>query len=487
MKFGGRLLVSLLVAGAVAGGGMLLQSGLGARVPPRPSIPDEVSGAWFCPHGGGEGFRAWVVLANPGPEASDVRLTTYSAGRDPVATVATLEPGTHRYFEAAAPQMASATVVEFFRSEVGAGFVLAGPEGRGVAAEPCTAQAATTWFVPESSTLRGEEAHVIVFNPFATDAVAEVSLLAGDRILRPSAFKGVVLAQGESRVFALNRFALGEKALAVSVRALLGRVAASGVVVAKGGVRAVAAVAAPARTHTLPAAGDGPDGTLVVAAPSEAQAPFRAGALTAKGEVPALDLELLAGGTAASFPIDSTDAGLLVTADGARPFLAGRRSAPAPPEPPQPEPGTGQDRKKGAEKDARKEESAGPRDRKGGGGGPPPEPPPPADLASTGGASAPARRWVVLPAVPPEGGSAVLVLENPSQVPAEGTVTYLGEGGPRGEPVAVTVGPRSAVRLDVPPGPPLTAVVELTAGSVVAAQVALDPQRYAIAVGTPTD
>jgi hypothetical protein len=483
MTFRGRLILSILLAASVVGAGLAMESRLGARVPAETAVPEEVSGAWFCPHGGGEGYRGWVVVANPGAVPADLRLTTYAAGTDPAIGAATLEPGTHRYFEVGVSQMASASVVEFFGSEVGAGMVVAGPDGRGLAAEPCSSRAGTTWYVSESSTLRGEEAHVVVFNPFATDAVVEVALLAGNRMLRPSAFKGVVLGPGETRAFQLNRFALGEDALTATVTALLGRVAASGVVVGKGGVRSILAVPAASRTRSLPGAGDGRDGELVVATPTGLEAPFGAAALTAEGEVPALDLESVPGGTARSFPIEVPDAGLVVTADGPRPILAGRRLVPAAPAPP-PDEG----REKGREKGGGKEQPGGP-----GGGGPRKEAreeapsPEPSDLASTGGGEAAARGWVVPPAVAPEGGPAVLVLENPGPEEAEALITFLGESGPPAEPTTVVVGPRSTERLELPAAPPVTAVVDVSRGSVVAAQVALDPKRYAVAVGTPTD
>jgi Family of unknown function (DUF5719) len=490
MRFRGRLLLSVLLSASVVAGGLAMDSRLGARVPAEPAVPAEESGLLLCPHGGGEGYRAWVVAANPGTVPADLRVTTYAAGADAVTTAARLEPGTHRYFEVGAPRMAAASTVEFFGAEVGAGVVVAGPDGVGLAAEPCSAQAGSTWYVPESSTLRGEEAHVVVFNPFATDAVVDMTLLAGDRLLRPSAFKGVVLGPGETRSFPLNRFALGEDALAARVTAVLGRVGVSGVVIGKAGLRSTLAVRAPSRIRALPGTGDGPEGALVIATPTALEVPFRAAALTADGEVPALDLELLPGGTAGAFPIETPDAGLVVTADGDRPFVAGRRLVPAAPEPPAPPAqgggggaggggdqrgGTGGSGAKGPRKGEREEKPA-----------PPPEPPEP-DLASTAGAIAVASLWVVPPAVPPEGGPAALVLENPGNRPARALVTYIGEAGAQGDPADLTVGPRSVVRLDLPPGPPVTAVVDVTDGSLVPAQVALDPKLYAVAVGLPTD
>src|SRR5687768_6874110 len=113
MTFRSRLILSVLLAASVVAGGLAMESRLGARVPPETAVPAEASGAWLCPRGGGEGYRAWVVVANPATAPAELRLTTYAAGTDAVITAATLEPGTHRYFEVGAPRMAGASTVEY--------------------------------------------------------------------------------------------------------------------------------------------------------------------------------------------------------------------------------------------------------------------------------------------------------------------------------------------------------------------------------------
>jgi hypothetical protein len=77
MSVRGRLAVAVLTATAAVGGGLALER-LGPRTPDPTTIGDEVSGAWFCPHGGGEGWRAWIAVANPTAEAAEVRLTSGS-------------------------------------------------------------------------------------------------------------------------------------------------------------------------------------------------------------------------------------------------------------------------------------------------------------------------------------------------------------------------------------------------------------------------
>ena len=60
-----------------------------------------------------------------------------------------------------------------------------GPAGvaftdEGVAAEPCAADAARRWFLADGTTQLGEEAYVIVANPFAVAAVMDVVLYTSD-------------------------------------------------------------------------------------------------------------------------------------------------------------------------------------------------------------------------------------------------------------------------------------------------------------------
>jgi Family of unknown function (DUF5719) len=459
-----RLLVAVVTAGAVVAGGLVMERRLGASVPPPAPEGSERSGAWFCPHGGGEGWRAWITVANPSAEESEVRLTTW-LGRASQTAAEIVPPGSHRTVEVPAGQIAAATVVEFLGSPAAAGMVVSRAEGEGggVAAEPCAAQAAKRWYVPEASTLRGESAQIVLHNPFAVDAVVDVSLVAADRTIRPGKLRGIVLAPGQVRSVDLGRFALGEPALAAVVAAPLGRVATAGLTTSSGGVRAILGVAEPSPRWILPGGGDG-SGSLVVAAPDDSPVPFHARVQTAELESALIDLEEIPGGTVEAFEEEVRDAGIVVEADGPAPLLAARRLAaavPAPPEPPRNQNGGGR----------RQEDQE-------------PAAPAPPDLASTTGAPSPAPGWVVLPPVAPEGGVAVILVENPGTDPAEIRVTPLGPEGP-GQTETLVVAARTTVRVDLPQ--PAAAEIRATRGAVVAAAAALDARAYAVACGIPLD
>jgi Family of unknown function (DUF5719) len=458
-----RLAVAVVTAGAVVVGGLFLERRLGASVPPTAPEGSERSGAWFCPHGGGEGWRAWITVANPSAEESEVRFTTW-LGKAPQTAAEIVPPGSHRTVEVPAGQMAAATVVEFLGSPAVAGMVVsrAEAEGGGVAAEPCAEQAAKRWHVPEASTLRGESAQVVLHNPFAVDAVVDVSLVAADRTIRPGQLKGIVLAPGQVRSVDLGRFALGEPALAAVVSAPLGRVATAGLTTSPGGVRAILGVAEPSRRWILPGGGDG-SGALLVTAPEDVPVPFHARVQTAELESALIDLEEIPGGTIGLFEEEVRDAGIVVEADGPAPLLAARRLAPAVPAPEPPREPRGGGRRQEDEE---------------------PAAPAPPDLASTTGVPSSDAGWVVLPPVSPEGGAAVILVENPGSDPAEVRVTPLGPEGP-GEAQTLVVAARTTVRVDLPQ--PAAAEIRATRGTVVAATAALDARAYAVASGIPID
>ena len=461
-----RLTVAVAVSAAVVASGVTMERRIGAASRLPSAAGPGVSGAWYCPHGGGEGWRAWMVVANPTEVPSDVILTSRTGAGPPESTASTVAPGTLAYIEVPAPQMASASVVEFFGSAVAAGMVTARPDGEGgIGAEPCADRPATEWFVSEASTLRGQDATVVIHNPFGSEAVIDVRLLGEGGPIGHGRLRGVVLDPGQVKTVSVGRFALGEPGVAVAVVAHLGRVVVGGVTVSPAGVRTVVGRPAPARTWVLPGTGDPASGRLVVSAPGDDSA-FRADALGEGGQTPLVDLESVAGGSTAAFDLPGEGGGVLVQGEGASPFLAGRLLIPPVPEPaPQPR-----------------------RERQGGGGGgrreEPPEPPAPepGDLAATGGAPAGAARWVVLPATPPEGGPAALLLYNPGGATADVTVSFLGGEEARSEVVEVPAGAFAHLEL---PSTPVAVLVESTGGLVVPAQVSLGRRAYAVAVGVP--
>ena len=397
-----------------------------------------------------------------------------------------MAPGTHAFVEVPSSGMASATVVEFFGSAVAAGMVTARPDGEGgVGAEPCADRPATEWFVPEASTLRGQDATVVIHNPFGSEAVIDVRLLGERGPIGHGRLRRLVLDPGQVKAVSVGRFVLGEPGVAAEVVAHLGRVVVGGVTVSPGGVRTVVGTPAPAHAWVLPGSGDPASGRLVVSTPGD-EAAFRADALGQAGPAPLVDLESVPGGSAATFDLAQEGGGVLVQGEGAAPLLAGRLLVPPVPEP---EPQPRRERRGGGQGgggQAGGGQGGGGQGGGGlGGGGARRErsqPPAPGDLAATGGAPAGATRWVALPATPPEGGPAALLLHNPGGGSARVTVSFLGGQEARPEVIEVAAGAFAQLEL---PSTPVVALVESAGGPVVPAQVSLDRRTYAVAVGVP--
>jgi hypothetical protein len=482
-----RLLIASLCAASLAIAGVSLE-----RVGPRPvnagSPEPTISGAWSCPHGGGEGWRVWVSVTNPGTDAVEIRMTTSAGGTATSATPTIVEPGTLRYFEVEAPIEGSATAVEYLGGVVVAGSVVVAPDG-GLAAAPCSRNPGTLWHTVESSSLRGETAYLVVHNPFAAQAVVDVilTLSTGERPIRPGRLQGVVLGPMAARAFELNNFALGEAALGATIVAPQGRVAAASVVLSPGGARSSLAVPAPATRWLLPGVGRKTD-VIVRALPSQ-DSPVSAELQGEGGGVPAIDLEGVSAATVEAFEVLEAEGGLLVEADGPRPMLAGRRMVLEAPTPAPQQDRAGkedQDGRAGGKdrQGGRGGKGSGP-DRKGGGKKQQEEPPAPpaADLAATEGGPAVADRWVVPPPVSPEGGPSVVLLQNPGDEAVDATVTLLGLAGAGDDPAAVTIPPHSTVGLSVPEGQPVAALVE--GPGLVAAQASLSPGAFSVILGVP--
>ncbi len=137
------------------------------------------SGAWVCPHGGAPEVSLAMYLANPGSVAVTARIT--GLGTDAAASPESYEvpAGSTVRIDQVPHDRGAATYIEYFGGWIGAGWV-SSTDG-GVAAEPCAADAARDWYLADETTQLGEEAFVVVANPFAAPAVLDVVLYTADR------------------------------------------------------------------------------------------------------------------------------------------------------------------------------------------------------------------------------------------------------------------------------------------------------------------
>lgn len=457
MRTSGRSGLALLLLAIVVGAGVGLDR---AEPSPRAALPSQVasSGAWFCPHGGGLGWQTTLYVTNPGEVSVQVRVTPLTSKRPESPDSYVVDPGTERRIPVTSTDPAASSFLEYFGGWVAASWVTtAGGEQSGVAAEPCAPEPGIRWLAPDGSTQKGEDADVVVMNPFDVDAVIDVVVLSQRPApIRDSVFTNLRVPPHRSLILRLNRVSLDEPAAAAEVLARTGRVAVASLGVSgDGGIRSALAVPAAADRALLAGTGDVGQSTIVVMAPGEAETTF--GATLLSGEAPTAGDDPQAAGdltqvtqvgqSAGAYPLITQDPSLvdLQVTQGTAPVAAVRRTQ-------------GQE----------------------------------GDPGATSGTAAPAAAWVISPTIAGEPSHPGVVLGNPSTSPVEVALSLLGGSGVI-EQLTVSVPANSAV--SVPAGfleqdPAGTVLAVATDGSFVAVSASSSLGRegvasYAVAAGIP--
>lgn len=194
----------------------------------EPVAVSTASGAWFCPHGGGEDWKTTLAIANPGESPVKVRITTFAETGKPKESELEVPASSTRLFAVDAGARESSSMVEYFGGWVAAGWVSrANGDDRGVAAEPCLSEIASTWYLPDASTVEDEDDAIVLSNPFAVDAVVSVTLLTPGRDpTRTEALTNIIVRARTTKTVRLGRTLLGETTVSAIVDVSVGRVAA---------------------------------------------------------------------------------------------------------------------------------------------------------------------------------------------------------------------------------------------------------------------
>jgi hypothetical protein len=444
----GRFVLTLVVVAGVAAAGFAADR-LGPRSPGMPETPGSAgSGAWFCPHGGGKGWRVTLEVANPGTEEVRVRTSSYGTeGETGPAKVTAIPPGSKKDLTVPASDRAASSVVEFFGGWAAAGWVA--ETETGVAAEPCMSELSDTLLMPDGTAERGENAFVVVANPFDVDAVFNVTVFEQDRDpVTLADWTGFVLRPRQAAVFHLNETSLGEPTAAARVQVSLGRVAAASFGTAMGGsVRSAAAVLGPPPERVFLAGGpDTGESDLLVSNTTDERERFEVTVLASQdGRALTEQARKLEPKSANEFPfVTEGPSGMRLAGLDGFGVAAVRRSF-------------------GVQ----------------------------ADRGATAGLPEAAADWVVLPAGLEGPLEPRLVITNPGDETAEVSVTLLGEERPvQTEPAELSI---RAGRTAVVPedfmsrGTRSAAVVRASSGEVVPAFATYSSNRsgYAVSAGVP--
>jgi hypothetical protein len=389
-----------------------------------------------------------VVAANPAAHPVTVRFTSFgSKGVTDLATVS-LAAGQEIHRPVPATEEAAATSIEYFGGWVGAGVVLRPESGApGLAALRCAPAPRRTWFLPDELTTPDRTSYLVVMNPFAEVAEFDVIFQTENRTIGPGSLTPVVLQPRRAMAIRVNAFALqapSEETMAATVITHIGRVVAGSLGLSPGGIRAEVGIPGPERQWVLPAANH--DGvSLLLMNPSDARADLSVVAQGPKRQTLISSVEgvSVAPQSVSTLAIDAVaNAGILASATNQRGFVAALRLV-------------------------------GPNGD-------------PAELAGT---SAPSRRWLVVPATPPDAGRTLLVVQNSGQEVARLTISLLGPDGPVPTPAALA-------SIEVPPGRTISLPVRARAGvplsvavvassPIVAGVTGTIPAGYSATLGLP--
>ena len=305
---------ALLIAGAAAAVALPVLT-------PTPSSGESgtvVSGTWLCPHGGGDGWTVALQIANPGADPVPVRITTLDDAGKTRVQERTIPGESTIAVPVTAEAPAVSSTVEYFGGWVAAGWVAtAGGAQAGVAAEPCTERTAARWFLPDMSTVEGEDDSIIVENPFAADAVFSVTLLTpGREPTRTDALTNVLIRAHHTAAVRLRKTLLGEATVAAIVDVSVGRLAVATLdVTGTTGIRSAIGydgdLVAPI---VLPGALGTGSGDLVTMIPGSEGVSLAASLLGTGPAQPVAGLAEAAptGGSARAFPVSAAEASAIV-------------------------------------------------------------------------------------------------------------------------------------------------------------------------------
>jgi hypothetical protein len=271
-----RAILAVLAVAAIVLGTTLLESvhpkAVGTAVPLGAS-----GGSWFCPHGGGKGWRGELSLTNPGSSPVTARVTDSGAKGRTAARTVTVPSSSSIRVAVDSSAMETGTQVEYFDGWIAAGWSsVAGGDQKGIAAEECEPALSRMWIVPDGTTVRGEGGWIVVMNPTAADAIFGIRLLTEQAVTEPGPWSDVVLRPGRTAAFELSKFKLDKRTVSAVVQAKIGRVAVASIgISAEGGVRAAAGIPAAVHSVALPGGPDAGRSELVVANPGGGKATYR--------------------------------------------------------------------------------------------------------------------------------------------------------------------------------------------------------------------
>ena len=209
---------------------------------PLASPAGAVSSAFYCAGGaatGGAIFDTVLVIANANDTPAKVIVTVYPAALPGdaagTAAVAQLQP-VRRPFDIGPSSRAEAHLADIQASPFAAALVetsdpgiaverrVASADGTITTTSPCASSPSNAWYLPTGTTTRDARELLAVFNPFAADAVVDVTFQTSDGFRAPPELQGLPVPGGQLRMLDISASVPRIEQLAGTVGVRSGRV-----------------------------------------------------------------------------------------------------------------------------------------------------------------------------------------------------------------------------------------------------------------------
>ncbi len=197
------------VPARVASGSVGVTGAMAPVVTPQ----DAGSSTWYCPGANGrlgDLLEAFVVILNPTPVDALATIHVYAAAAPEdtklkVPTVPKVVSLAVRANSQSVLRLSSVLQVPYaaalVEADAGGLVVLQRVAGaRGSGAVPCASAPSSTWYLPWGATARDASERLLVFNPFAEDAVLDAVFTTSDGFRAPPDLSGFVVPAGRLMV-----------------------------------------------------------------------------------------------------------------------------------------------------------------------------------------------------------------------------------------------------------------------------------------------
>ncbi len=231
------LAAALIIAGLIdrAPGSTTTSGAASAQPVPVAAPARALSSSWFCagatdnhsgagqPHGTAPGA---VIIANAGPATATAVVTLVPTGGSPIRVPATIGPDSRRVVEEDVPNGAPwiGAIVD-----VNAGAVAVEQEVNspfGLASAPCATAGSSNWYFAAGATLINARAVLSLLNPYATDAIVDLSFTTNEGVEAPEGYQGLVVPAGGLIAVNLGDHLRRRQFIATTVTARSGRLVA---------------------------------------------------------------------------------------------------------------------------------------------------------------------------------------------------------------------------------------------------------------------